>query len=189
MLSTLLPLLLSLASILVLERAERVSVWIVKFAVSCLHPTIRDARGDQWLVDVHEIDGRAWKLLTAFGILWACKFEVVEILTGMKLPRRYAVVCMPTCDGPFIVMFEKKNMNPCGFVILDVILRQIEKHHGKERVEKLLESFEAEELAGNSTKWAESDTAFFTHVPPADVDIILAVVDGERVVMEVSSER
>lgn len=179
MLNIVLPLLLSFIFALVLERADAISEAMVGFAVKSLPPSMREGRANQWLVDVREVEGRAWKLLTALGILWTCKCDVAEKLLGIKLPRRYAVVCIPADDGPYIIMFEKKNINPCALVVFGVLMDQVEEHLGEDRARQLMKSSLEEASSTDCREWVESEHAFFTHVAPADVDILLKVVDGK----------
>lgn len=159
------------------ERAQAVGCKLVLFSTSFLPRSIADARRDQWLADVHEVEGGAWKLITAAGIAWTCRAAIIEGLTGIELKKKYIVVLYPTENKPVTVMFHTKHVDPCGLIVLSAMCTTLAKIIGKDKVLKMLDEFISERASGK-TKVQDGDAAFRTHVPPLNLDLLIEVVDG-----------
>ncbi len=161
------------------ERATQVGCGLIMFATQFLPQRIAEARRDQWLADIHEVEGGAWKLVTAVGIVWTCRLAIIEGVTGVRLKKKYMVVLLPTSGEPFSVMFYTKHVNPCGFIVLGVIYSQLVNLVGEEEARRLLTTWTEEREMQKGRRVVSSDVAFQTHVAPLNLNVLIEMVNGE----------
>lgn len=174
--------------LLIAERSEESSCFLVKVSVRCLPKPVQEQRLEQWTADVVATQGGLWKLITAIGVVWTCRTDIVERLLNVRFEKKYAVVEYPfTGKSPSTVMWRVKESNPCGLVVIGLVMLKIEEDYGAEGLEEfkaiVLRNLDKKKGLAHRRKPVESDKAYFTNVPPIDVDIVLGVVDGRPTVV------
>ncbi|WP_290495809.1 hypothetical protein [Hyphomonas sp. UBA4494] len=174
-------LLCSFAVALVLERALWISETAIEFATSNLPYHVKDERREQWISDIQEIEGSAWQIVTALGIVWTCRIEICERFLPVKLPKKYYVCCIPSLDlkDTTVISWNFRDDSECRKLIALFIVKEVFDGFGSKGlrvVKNELKKIQADQNDDRNAR--ESDKLFSTNVLPTNVDAALVVVDG-----------
>lgn len=189
MIGLLTSLVAGVALLLLSERSEKISLYLVSKSVRCLPVQLQDQRLEQWSADVSDTNGSLWKLITALGVAWTCRLDILERILPVSFKKNFVVVEFPFVgNSPSTVMWRVDETNLCGFVVVEMILIKLEKEIGVEartEAEEYIKRLKSERKPRqlDTRKSIKSDVAYLTNVPPIRVDIVLGIVDGQPQVL------
>ncbi len=125
-------------------------------------------------------------MITAIGITWICRFDVIEHFTSIRFDKKFVVINYPTKGGAvFNIVWRYCDMVPCTTLVVNMMIQDIIKLKGHHAVLDLIEQIHSrkriEKPLGNGNR------VYFTNVPPVQIDAMLKIEGGNAVMVRTSN--